>query len=306
MSDVSSKAEGNPELRQFLRSRRSRISPGEAGLSPQPGARRVPGLRREEVAQLAGVSVDYYVRLERGRSLNASESVLDAVARALRLNDVERTHLFALARPSAAQRHPLPPQRVRPGLYRVLETMTETPAMVTGRRLDVLATNRMARVLLTDFDALPHRERNMARFMFLDEAARELYTDWETAARDAVAALHLYAGSHPHDPQLAELIGDLSLRDRDFRRWWADHDVLLRTNGTKRYHHPLVGDLTLGYEAFTPTGDPDQTFSLHTTEPGSPSEHALRLLAVWTNEQTTPDSTSRSRDENRAWSTEGR
>ncbi|GIH29387.1 hypothetical protein Aph01nite_76970 [Acrocarpospora phusangensis] len=148
----------------------------------------------------------------------------------------------------------------------------------------------MARVLLTDFDALPHRDRNMARFIFLDEAARDLYIDWEIAARDAVAALHLYAGSHPHDPQLAELIGDLSLKDRDFRRWWADHDVLLRTNGTKRYHHPLVGDLNLGYEAFTPTGDPDQTFALHTAEPGSPSEHALRLLAVWTSDQASADS----------------
>jgi transcriptional regulator with XRE-family HTH domain len=243
----SSGAGGNTELREFLRSRRARIIPEEAGLPPQPGTRRVPGLRREEVAQLAGVSVDYYVRLERG-TLNVSETVLDAVARALRLNDTERNHLFALARPARTQRRPMPPQRVRPGLHRVLETLTGIPAVVLGRRLDLLATNRIARALYTDFDALPHRERNMARYVFLDEAARELYADWEAAGRGIVAALHLYAGRHPHDPQLAELIGELSLRDRDFRRWWADHDVLRHTHGTKHYHHPVVGDLTLDYE----------------------------------------------------------
>jgi transcriptional regulator with XRE-family HTH domain len=248
----------------------------------------VPGLRREEVAQLAGVSVDYYVRLERGRSLNVSESVLDAVARALHLNDTERSHLFAVARPTRTRQRLMSPQRVRPGLYRVLDTLTDIPAIVLGRRLDVLASNRLARAFYTDFDALPHRERNMARYVFFDESVRELYADWEPAARGIVASLHLYAGQHPHDPQLAELIGDLSLRNRDFRRWWADHDVLSRTHGTKQYHHPVVGDLTLDYEALNPTGDPDQTLGLHTAEPGSPSENALRLLASWTSEQATP------------------
>jgi transcriptional regulator with XRE-family HTH domain len=288
MSDHSSGAGSNTELREFLRSRRARITPEEAGLSPQPGTRRVPGLRREEVARLAGVSVDYYIRLERGRNLNVSESVLDALARALQLNDTERSHLFAMARPTRKQSRPMPPQRVRPGLHRVLETLTETPALVVGRRTDVLAANRLARALHTDFDALPHRVRNMARFLFLDEAARELYVDWEASARGTVAALHLYAGRHPHDPRLAELIGELSLRDKDFRRWWADHDVLRRTHGTKRFHHPVVGDLTLDYEALNPTGDPDQTLGLYTAEPGSPSEHALRLLASWTSEPVTP------------------
>ncbi|MGW6740906.1 helix-turn-helix transcriptional regulator [Streptomyces sp. NPDC055025] len=284
MSDFSSGAGagGNTELREFLRSRRARITPEEAGLSPQPGTRRVPGLRREEVAQLAGVSVDYYVRLERGRTTNVSESVLDAVARALRLDDTERGHLYAVARPTRARRRPLPPQRVRPGLYRVLETVGDAPAMVLGRRMDVLATNRLARALFTDFDALPHRERNMVRYLFLDESARELYLDWESSARGSVASLHLYAGRHPDDPLLAELIGELSLRDQDFRRWWADHDVLRRTHGTKRYHHPVVGDLDLEYEALTPAADPEQTLGLHTAEPGSPSEQALRLLASWT------------------------
>ncbi|MGW2054229.1 helix-turn-helix transcriptional regulator [Streptomyces sp. NPDC001840] len=273
---------GNSELREFLRSRRARITPEAVGLSPQPGTRRVPGLRREEVAQLAGVSVDYYVRLERGRGANVSEAVLDAVARALLLDDTERAHLYALARPARSRRRPLPPQRVRAGLYRILDTLGDTPALILGRRTDVLAANRLARAFYTDFDALPHRERNMARFIFLDEAARELYTDWEHSARGTVAALHLYAGAHPHDPQLAELIGELSVRDTDFRRWWADHDVLERTYGAKRYRHPLVGELTLDYEAFHPTGDPDQILGVHTAEPGSPSEHALRLLANWT------------------------
>ncbi|MFD7896757.1 helix-turn-helix transcriptional regulator [Streptomyces sp. NPDC059743] len=278
----SSEGGGNAELREFLRSRRARITPEEVGLSPQGGVRRVPGLRREEVARLAGVSVDYYVRLERGRTASVSESVLDAVARALRLDETERGHLFAVARRSRARRRPMAPQRVRPGLYRVLETVGDSPAMVLGRRMDVLATNRLARALFTDFDALPHRERNMVRYIFLDESARELYTDWESSARGTVASLHLYAGRHPDDPLLAELIGELSLGDEDFRRWWADHDVLRRTHGSKRYHHPVVGDLDLEYEALTPAGDPEQTLGLHTAEPGSPSEQALRLLASWT------------------------
>jgi transcriptional regulator with XRE-family HTH domain len=278
-------AGGTTELRDYLRSRRARITPAEAGLPPQTGGRRVPGLRREEVAMLAGVSVDYYVRLERGRNLNVSEAVLDAVARALRLDDTERDHLFTLARPTRARRRPTPPQRVRTGLQRVVEQWTDTPALLLGHRMDVLAANPIARALYTDFDALPRRERNMARFLFLDEAARELYTDWPAAAQGTVASLHLYAGSHQDDPQLAELVGELSVRDRDFRRWWADHDVLRRTHGSKSYHHPLVGDLTLEFEALTPTGDPELTLGLYTVEPGSPSEHALRLLASWTTGQ---------------------
>jgi transcriptional regulator with XRE-family HTH domain len=277
--------QGNTELRDFLRSRRARITPAEAGLPPLPGARRVPGLRREEVAMLAGVSVDYYVRLERGRNLNVSESVLDAVARALRLDETERTHLFALARPTRGRRRPLPPQQqARAGLRRVVDNWPDTPAMLLGRRMDVLAANRIARALYVDFDALPRRDRNMARFLFLDETSRSLYADWETDARATVAALHLDAGRYPDDPRLAELVGELSVRDKDFRRWWADHDVLRRSFGTKSYHHPVVGDLTLAFEAFTPTGEPDLTLGLYTVEPGSPSEQALRLLASWTTE----------------------
>ena len=273
--------EPNSELRDFLRSRRAKITPEEAGLPSQPGTRRVPGLRREEVAQLAGVSVDYYVRLERGRHLNVSASVLDAIARALRLDDLERGHLFRVARPTHTRPRPLPPQRVRPGLRLLLDGLTDVPALVYGRRMDVLATNDLARALYTDFEALPARGRNMARLVFLDDHFRTLYADWEGAARGVVASLRLYAGRHPHDPALAELVGELSVQDADFRHWWADHDVFQRTHGTKRYHHPIVGELVLGYEAFSPADDPEQTLGVSTAEPGSPSAERLKLLASW-------------------------
>jgi hypothetical protein len=271
----------NVELREFLRTRRARVTPADVGLPAFAGTRRVPGLRREEVAQLAGVSVDYYVRLERGRGQNVSESVLDAVARALQLNETERNHLFTIARPSRARQRALPPQRVAPGLLRLLNTLGDTPAMVIGRRLDVLATNSMARALY-NFDAQPPDESNMARYVFLNEGVRSLYVDWEWAARSVVASLHLYAGRNPNDPELAALVGELSVRDEDFSRWWADHNVFRHNHGTKNYHHPLVGDLTLEYQALTPADDPEQSLGVSTAEPGSPSEEALRLLASWT------------------------
>jgi len=273
--------EANTELRDFLRSRRAKIAPQEAGLALLPGARRVPGLRREEVAQLAGVSVDYYIRLERGRHLNVSAAVLDAIARALRLTELERAHLFRIAKPSHARPRPLPPQRIRPGLRLLLGSLTDVPALVYGRRMDVLAANHLARALYTDFDALPARSRNMARLVFLDDHFRSLYVDWEDAARSIVASLRLYAGRHPHDPALAELVGELSVQDADFRRWWADHDVFERTHGTKHFHHRIVGDLILSYEAFTPTDDPEQILGVSTAELGSPSAERLRLLASW-------------------------
>lgn len=290
--------EPRSDLRDFLRSRRARISPGDIGAAAHAGRRRVPGLRREEVAQLAGVSVDYYVRLEQGRNLHVSAEVLNAVARALRLDATERAHLFDLARPrQSAVRGPdggagpagaeggsgpAVPQRVRAGLHRVLDALDGTPAMIMGHRLDVLAANRLAKALYTDFDALPHRERNLARFIFLDPAARDLLAEWETSARGAVAALRLYAGRHPYDPALDPLVGELSALDEDFRRWWAGHDVLEYTHGTKRYRHPRVGELALEYESLTLPDDPDQALYLYTAEPGSPSEEALRALAAWT------------------------
>ncbi|MEW2549070.1 helix-turn-helix transcriptional regulator [Streptomyces sp. NPDC047002] len=280
----------NGEFGAFLRSRRARLAPREAGLPAGPGPRRVPGLRREEVAGLAGVSVDYYVRLERGRAAHVSDAVLDALARALRLDPTERAHLCTLAVPARRRSAGAPPgadasavrsaQRVRPGLLRLLDALGGTPALVLGRRYDVLAANPAARALYTDFDALPVRERNMVRFLFLDGAARTLYADWPAAARSTVAGLRLYAGRHPGDRRLAELAGELCDLDADFRRWWGEHDVHERGHGVKHYRHPLVGDLVLGYEALAPTADADQVLGTHTAEPGSPSEAALRRLAA--------------------------
>ncbi|MGW1736825.1 helix-turn-helix transcriptional regulator [Streptomyces sp. NPDC001999] len=290
------------EIREFLRTRRARITPEEAGLTPHPGARRVPGLRREEVAQLAGISVDYYVRLERGRTQGVSRTVLDAVARALRLDDAERSHLFDLAQPTDARprrKRPLSPQRVHPNLYQALDAIG-TPAMVQGRRTDVLATNRLAAALYTDFQARPHAERNFLRYLFLDEDARTLYGDhWDKAAAETVASLHLYAGSHHDDPQLSELIGELSLHDKDFRSMWADHDVRAHATGTKHLHHPLVGDLTLDYVTLDVVGAPDQSLIILTPEPASSSAEALSILASWTGTATAasaPDPAEDTRD----------
>ncbi|MFI5689548.1 helix-turn-helix transcriptional regulator [Streptomyces sp. NPDC051636] len=286
------------EIREFLRSRRARITPEQAGVTPHAGPRRVPGLRREEVAQLAGVSVDYYVRLERGRTQGVSEAVLDAVARALHLDDTERAHLFDLTQPTTAvararRERPLAPQRVRPALYRALDALS-VPAVVQGRRLDVLAANPLGYALFADFASRPHRDRNFARFVFLDQAAPALYADWEKAARDTVAALRLYAGRHADDPQLNELIGELSLHSDAFRRLWADHDVRAHTTGTKRLHHPVVGDLTLDYVVLAAEDDPEQSLAIYTPEPASPSAEALGILASWTSTTTavpTPEQT---------------
>jgi transcriptional regulator with XRE-family HTH domain len=272
------------DLAEFLRSSRARVSPEELGLAHESARRRVPGLRREELALLAGVSVDYYTRLEQGRSRSASAEVLDALATALRLNDAERQHLTDLARPEPAQRKRRSrPQRVEPATLRLIEMLDEvhSPAFVLGRRLDVLAHNRIAGSLITEFRALPAAERNQARFVFFDPHARELYEDWDAVAADTVAMLRLDAGRYPEDPQLSALIGDLSIHSEEFRRWWSDHQVHRRTTGSKGYHHPVVGDLTVQYQALHPAGDPDQILFVYTTEPGSPSETSMRLLANW-------------------------
>lgn len=279
--------EQNDELKEFLRSRRARLDPLSVDVSAGGRTRRVPGLRREEVAHLAGVSADYYSRLEQGRAVRASDEVLDAVARALRLDATERAYLFQIARVPrrAPRRPPARVQRVRAGVRRVLETLdSTTPAFVFGRRMDVLAANRLARALMTDFEALPPRERNMLRYTFLDESTRELYADWESVARDNVGILRLDAGRHPDDPLLAELVGELSVKSAEFRRWWADHNVRERSHGTKRFHHPVVGDLTIDYECLPLPGDPDQTLCVYTTAAGSPSETAMQLLANWINQ----------------------
>jgi transcriptional regulator with XRE-family HTH domain len=273
------------ELRDFLRARRGRITPEQAGLATTPGVRRAPGLRRAEVAQLAGVSADFYGRLEGGRARAVPEPVLEALARALRLDEPDRDELFAAARPAVARRRPMRPQRVRPGLRRVLDALTDAPALVLGHRLDVLAANRLARAF---YPALwvrparpaPRRTPNAARYLFAAPAARELYRDWPAAARGTITALHRYAALHPHDPQLADLVGELSLADPDFRRWWGEDDRAPARADAVRYRHPLVGDITLVEEVLISSGDADQSLEMHTAEPGSASEAALRLLAV--------------------------
>jgi transcriptional regulator with XRE-family HTH domain len=271
-------------LGEFLRAARARLEPGDVGF-PATARRRVAGLRREELAQLAGVSVDYYTRLEQGRSRTASRAVLDALATALRLDDAERVHLFNLAaqpervhRPSAALR-----QGVTPVMERLLARLDTAycPAFVLGRRTDVLACNRLAAALITDFAALPQDERNQARFVFLDPYARELYADWEGVAADTAAMLRMDAGRHGADPELNELVGDLSRRSPVFRRMWADQRVIERTEGTKGYHHPVVGDLTVTYQAMSVAGEEDQALFVYTAADGTADETALRLLAAW-------------------------
>ncbi|WP_435158644.1 helix-turn-helix transcriptional regulator [Amycolatopsis sacchari] len=283
------------ELAEFLRTCRSRVSPEELGLDAS-ARRRVPGLRREELAQLAGVSVDYYTRLEQGRSRSASAEVLDALASALRLDEAERQHLMDLARPEpAARKRRARPQRVDPATLRLVEMLDEvySPAFVLGRRLDVLAHNRLAGALITEFRALPAPRRNQARFVFFDPHARELYQDWEAVAADTVAMLRLDAGRYPDDPQLSELVGELSIHSPEFRMWWSDHKVHRRTTGSKGYHHPVVGELTVQYQALHPAGDPDQILFVYTTEPGSASETSMRLLANWNSSERRANSLQR-------------
>lgn len=283
--------EHNEELKEFLRSRRARLDPVALDLAERGGPRRVPGLRREEVALLAGVSADYYSRLEQGRAVRASDEVLDAIARTLRLDETERAYLFQIARVPrrAPRRTPAPVQRVRPGVRRILETLEDTtPAFVFGRRMDVLAANRLAKALMTDFEALPIRDRNMIRYTFLDESTRELYVDWDLIAQTNVGILRLDAARHPDDPVLAELVGELAVKSPEFRRWWAAHEVRERSHGTKRFHHPIVGDLAIAYECMSLPGDPDQTLCIYSTVAGSPSETAMQLLANWTKQPLRP------------------
>ncbi|GAA3453683.1 helix-turn-helix domain-containing protein [Dactylosporangium matsuzakiense] len=270
------------ELAEFLRSRRARIDPEAAGVPPYHGRRRVQGLRREEVAQLAGVSVDYYVRLEQGRAANVSAAVLDAVARALHLDADERAHLRRLTRPVRGVRRPASPQRVRPQVRHLLAAMSDAAAYVVGRRTDVLAWNRLGGVLFTDLDALPVRQRNFARLMFGDEAAgAAMFADWPAKARDLVAFLHVDAGRHPDDPALAELVGELSVHSARFRRLWADHPVHDKGHTTAVVRHPLTGPIELAYEALRLPDDPDQILVTYSAAPDSEAATALRLLASW-------------------------
>lgn len=272
------------DVRKFLTSRRARITPEEAGLPLYGGNRRVTGLRREEVAMLAGVSVDYYIRLERGNLSGASDSVLEALTRALHLDDAETAHLFDLARAAAAPpraRRKRSPQTVRPSVQRVLDAITAAPAWVRNDRGDVLAANELGSALYQDLMAETVIPPNSGRFTFLNPKAREFFTDWERAADDIVAILRSTAGKNPYDKDLTDLIGELSTRSEEFRVRWARHDVKHHRTGRKRLHHPVVGDLDLSFEALELPGDPGLRINVYTAEPGTPSEDALKVLASW-------------------------
>jgi len=273
------------ETREFLTSRRAKITPEQAGLPWYGENRRVPGLRREEVALLAGVSVDYYTRLERGNLSGVSETVLEALARALQLDDAERAHLFDLARAAQStprtRRRPAP-QRVRPSVQRMLDAMTGAPAFVRNGRMDILAANPLGYALYSEMFAGPHRPANTARFVFLDPRAPGFYLDWEQVASDAVAVLRSEAGRDPYDRGLSDLVGELSTQSELFRTRWAAHNVRYHDTGVKRFHHPVVGDLTLTYENMELVGDSGLTMFAYTAEAGSKSEEALNLLASWT------------------------
>ncbi len=280
------------EVKAFLRSRRAKISPQQAGLSAYSRNRRVPGLRRGEVADLAGVSVEYYARLERGDLSGVSDSVLHALARALQLDEAEQEHLMALGRAAGpAPRHPRKPpvQQVRPSVARVLDLMTEVPAFVNNARLDVLAANPLAQALYAPLFADRGRPANHARFAFLDPRAHDFWLDWERIADDTVAVLRAQAGRDPYDRALTDLVGELCTRSGTFRVRWAAHDVRLHRTGLKHYHHPVVGDLHLSFDAMDLTADPGLTLTVLSAEAGSPDDDALRLLASWAATHTPAD-----------------
>src|SRR3954454_22166977 len=282
------------DVRDFLVTRRGRITPQQAGLSHYGGNRRVPGLRREEAAMLAGVSADYYTRLEKGNLAGASDSVLDAIANALQLDEAERTYLFDLARAANASGRPRDrtgqrrrrSHQGRTTVQQILDNMTSTPAFVRNGRLDILGTNLLGRALYSPVFDSPTRTSevsppNIARFRFLDPAAREFFPDFDESAGTSVQLLRAEAGRDPHDRSLTDLIGELCTRSDDFRARWAAHDVRLHRSGSKKFRHPVVGELTLGFEAMELSADSGLTLTAYTAEPGSPSAQRLHLLATW-------------------------
>ncbi|MEV4826780.1 MULTISPECIES: helix-turn-helix transcriptional regulator [unclassified Micromonospora] len=280
------------EVRDFLTTRRARLTPEQVGL-PLTGSRRVPGLRRSEVAALAGLSVEYYARLERGQIAGASSSVLEALVRALHLDDTERAHLFDLARAADGIPTSGRPRRrtatagaagraaARLSLRWAMEAITDGVAFVRDPQQNLLATNTLGRAFYSPVIGDGGRLPNLARFQFLDPASREFYPDWDRFAEMCVGVMRTEAGRDPHDRALQDLVGELSTRSEDFRRLWADHNVRTHGAGTKRFHHPIVGELTLAYEELAITAEPGLVLLVYTAEPGSPSAERLRLLASW-------------------------
>jgi transcription regulator MmyB-like protein/helix-turn-helix protein len=280
------------EVREFLTSRRARITPREAGLPAWGAYRRVSGLRREEVASLAGVSVVYYTRLERGNLVGASDSVLEAIARALRLSDAEREHLFDLARTANAHaaarsrgRAGASRRRVGPAVRQVLDAITETPADVRNGRRDILAANKLGFALYSEIHAEVVKPPNAARFTFLNPRARDFFPDWDDAADMIVANLRTEAGRSPYDKALSDLVGELSTRSDEFRVRWAAHNVRQHTSGGKRLRHPVAGELELAYQVLELPGEPGLTLNVYTAQPDSPSQEGLRFLASWADER---------------------
>jgi hypothetical protein len=265
------------ELSEFLKSRRARIAPADVGLPVARNGRRVAGLRREELAMLAGVSADYYARLEQGRATNVSSQVLDAVAKALQLDELERGHLADLVKPP---RHAAAggPQRVRPALRALVASLDPTPAVLHGPRLEVLSMNRAATLLIHDFDAMPQAERNMARWVFLDPKARRVYPDWPDIAAQFVSILRVAAGRDAADGRLADLVDELASASPEFARFWADRNLFAHTHGPKRFHHDTIGTITVNYETMHLPADPGLSIILYAADAGSPSEAKLQEL----------------------------
>lgn len=283
VSDV--RGDVRAQIREFLTTRRARITPERAGLpSFGAGRRRVPGLRREEAAMLAGISSEYYVRLERGDATGVSEGVVEGIVHALQLDDAERSHFLDLLRAAGSTRAPRrrpAMQRVRPNVQRIMDSMVGSPAFVINGRLDVLASNELGRALYAPIYDEVSDPPNNARFIFLSPRATQFWRDWDKAANDTVAMLRTEAGRDPYDRELTDLIGELSTRSDEFRVRWADHNVRLHATGRKAIHHPTVGDLDLSFELLPLPGDPGQSLLVYTAEPASPSQEALHLLASW-------------------------
>ncbi|GAA2929496.1 MULTISPECIES: helix-turn-helix transcriptional regulator [Streptomyces] len=276
------------DLGEFLKASRARLSPRTVGLPESGMPRRVTGLRREEVAQLAGISTDCYTRLEQGR-VPVSRPVLATLVRVLHLGDAERDHLFELAAQGDCVPRRRQTQKVQPRLGRLLDELTATPALVLGRHMDILAWNSLAAALFTDFDRVPEKRRNYVRLLFTEAAFRDLYLDWSTVARSCVAQLRLLAAQCPGDPGLTALVGELSVGDADFRQWWAGRHLAGLRVGTKRLRHPVVGDLTLDWDSLTCSADPTQQLVILTAEPGTPSHDGLCLLESWTADPYSPE-----------------
>lgn len=268
------------ELGRFLKTCRGALSPHAAGLPEGSGARRVTGLRREEVAQLASISTDYYTRIEQGR-ITVSAPVLNTLAEVLHMDEDQRRYLFSLAGKPSTRAPRRTVQKVQPQLQRLLDDLTTTPAIVMGRRMDILAWNDLAAAMMIDFGAIPAKQRNYVRILFTHPVMRALYADWDTVAQTAVAQLRMQAAKYPDDPRLSSLVGELSVQDQQFSQWWAGRTVKSLSTGTKTLHHQMAGELVLDWDTLVEAHDAEQQLVVWTARPDSPTYEALRFLASW-------------------------